>query len=172
MSDLVFNVHLAEGMRFADSRTGDTYQVVSISKVNMAEREGLIKTSTGDHLSEEELTTGTDRKPGEHQHHIWQRLRSLLAAKKHRTRLCRTARSFDARIGLRGAKEQCAAEHPNEAGSKDRVNRASVVGKNAWEICFQPIRRSVDFVCRKRYGSTVNDSENFRTMLGDNEMHD
>ena len=29
MSDLVFNVHLAEGMRFADSRTGDTYQVTS-----------------------------------------------------------------------------------------------------------------------------------------------
>lgn len=65
-SDLVFNVHLAEGMRFADSRTGDTYQVVSISKVNVAEREGLIKTSTGEHLSEEELTTLRERNDIDH----------------------------------------------------------------------------------------------------------
>ena len=65
-SDLVFNVHLAEGMRFADSRTGDTYQVVSISKVNVAEREGLITTSTGEHLSEEELTTLRERPDIDH----------------------------------------------------------------------------------------------------------
>lgn len=66
MSDLVFNVHLAEGMRFADSRTGATYQVVSISRVNVAEREGLIKTSTGDHLSEEQLTTLRERPDIDH----------------------------------------------------------------------------------------------------------
>jgi hypothetical protein len=54
-------MYISEGMRFVDSRTGDAYQVVSISKVKVAESEGLIKTSTGEHLSDEELTKLRER---------------------------------------------------------------------------------------------------------------
>ena len=36
----------------------------------------------------------------------------------------------------------------------------------------RPHRMSIDFVRRKRDGSTVNEPENLRGMLGDDEMND